>query len=122
MIGSRLLHYEITDRLGEGGMGEVYRAQDTKLDRDVAIKMLPAEFVEDAERLARFEREAKVLASLNHPHIAAIHAPSNQPMLGSPWRAPRRGQAPPLQPPRRTSWSWNWSRVRICQSNLRMAQ
>jgi serine/threonine protein kinase len=74
LIGKQLLHYEITAKLGEGGMGEVYRARDTKLDRDVAIKVLPADFVEDFERLARFEREAKVLASLNHPHIAAIYA------------------------------------------------
>jgi len=73
MIGTRLGAYEITAKLGEGGMGEVWRARDTKLDRDVAIKVLPAAFVEDHERLARFEREAKLLAQLNHPNIAAIH-------------------------------------------------
>jgi len=66
-------HYRITAKLGEGGMGEVYRARDTKLDRDVAIKILPAAFAADAGRMARFEREAKVLASLNHPNIAQIY-------------------------------------------------
>ena len=66
-------HYRITAKLGEGGMGEVYRARDTKLDRDVAIKILPQAFATDAGRMARFEREAKVLASLNHPNIAHIY-------------------------------------------------
>jgi serine/threonine protein kinase/Tol biopolymer transport system component len=65
--------YEIVGALGSGGMGEVYRARDTKLGREVALKVLPEEFAADAERMARFEREAKVLASLNHPNIAAIH-------------------------------------------------
>ncbi len=73
MIGRRLGPYEITAKLGEGGMGEVYRAKDTKLERDVAIKVLPAAFVEDDERLQRFEREAKLLAQLNHPNIAHIY-------------------------------------------------
>ncbi len=73
MIGRTLTHYEITALLGKGGMGEVYRATDTKLGREVAIKTLPAEFSEDKERLARFEREAKLLASLNHPNIGAIY-------------------------------------------------
>ena len=72
MIGQRLGPYEITAKLGEGGMGEVYRATDTKLERQVAIKVLPAEFTEDKERLARFEREAKLLAQLHHPNIASI--------------------------------------------------
>ena len=72
MIGSRLGSYEITAKLGEGGMGEVYRATDTKLERQVAIKVLPAAFTEDKERLARFEREAKLLAQLHHPNIASI--------------------------------------------------
>src|SRR5467141_1877112 len=72
--GSRLGPYEILSPLGAGGMGEVYRARDTKLDRDVAIKILPDAFAADPERLARFEREAKTLASLNHPNIAAIYA------------------------------------------------
>ena len=72
-LGTKLAHYEILEPIGKGGMGEVYRARDTKLDRDVAIKVLPEEFAKDKERLARFEREAKLLASLNHPNIATIH-------------------------------------------------
>jgi Tol biopolymer transport system component len=73
MIGKTLAHYQITSQLGKGGMGEVYRAKDRKLGRDVAIKVLPAEFAKDADRVARFQREAKLLASLNHTNIAAIH-------------------------------------------------
>ena len=72
-VGARLGHYAVTAKLGEGGMGEVWRATDTQLDRDVALKVLPEAFTSDPDRLARFEREAKVLASLNHPNIAAIH-------------------------------------------------
>src|SRR5262245_38734243 len=72
-VGARLGAYEILSALGAGGMGEVYRARDTKLDRDVALKVLPDSFVHDPDRLARFQREAKVLASLNHPNIAHIH-------------------------------------------------
>jgi Tol biopolymer transport system component len=72
MIGSRLGPFEITAKLGEGGMGEVYRATDTRLDRQVAIKVLPPAFTEDTERLARFEREAKLLAQLHHPNVASI--------------------------------------------------
>ena len=71
--GTRLGQYEILSALGAGGMGEVWRARDTRLDRDVALKVLPEAFVADPERLARFQREAKVLASLNHPHIGGIH-------------------------------------------------
>ncbi|HKW14404.1 MAG TPA: protein kinase [Candidatus Krumholzibacteria bacterium] len=71
--GTRLGQYSITTLIGTGGMGEVYRARDTRLGRDVAIKVLPAPFAGDEERLARFEREAQLLASLNHPHIAHIH-------------------------------------------------
>ncbi len=70
--GTRLSHYEVAGLIGKGGMGEVYRARDTRLDRDVALKVLPVEFAADAERLVRFEREAKVLASLHHPNIASI--------------------------------------------------
>ena len=73
MVGQTLAHYEILEKLGQGGMGEVYRARDTKLDRDVALKILPAELSGDPEREARFQREAKLLASLNHPNIAAIY-------------------------------------------------
>src|SRR6266853_1606344 len=73
LVGERLGPYEILAPLGAGGMGEVYRARDTKLDREVAIKVLPAAVARDPERLARFEREAKVLASLNHPNIAQIY-------------------------------------------------
>jgi hypothetical protein len=72
MIGQRLGPYEVTAKLGEGGMGEVYRATDSKLRREVAIKVLPAAFTEDKERLARFEREAQLLAQLHHPNIASI--------------------------------------------------
>ena len=71
--GTSLGHYEILALLGAGGMGEVYRARDTRLGRDVALKILPEAFVNDPERLARFQREAKTLASLNHPHIAQVH-------------------------------------------------
>src|SRR5579872_2855833 len=70
---SSLAHYRITSKLGEGGMGEVWRATDTKLSREVAIKILPDAFAADSDRLARFTREAQVLASLNHPNIAQIY-------------------------------------------------
>ena len=73
MIGQRLAHFHVTAKLGEGGMGAVYRATDSKLGREVAIKVLPEAVTEDPERLARFEREARVLASLNHPNIASIY-------------------------------------------------
>jgi hypothetical protein len=72
-VGTRLGPYEVTGAIGAGGMGEVYRARDTRLDRDVALKVLPGLFAQDADRLTRFEREAKVLAALNHPNIAAIY-------------------------------------------------
>ena len=71
--GTRLGNYEILSLLGKGGMGEVWRVRDTTLGREVAIKTLPEEFARDEERLARFEREAKLLAALNHPNIAAIY-------------------------------------------------
>ena len=73
MIGKTLGHYQITSQLGKGGMGEVFQAKDSKLGRDVAIKLLPEEFAQDADRVARFQREAKLLASLNHTNIAAIY-------------------------------------------------
>jgi serine/threonine protein kinase len=71
--GTRLGPYEILDALGAGGMGEVYRARDTRLGREVAIKVLPAAFSEDAERLRRFEQEARAASALNHPNILTIH-------------------------------------------------
>jgi serine/threonine protein kinase len=72
-IGTRLGPYEILGALGAGGMGEVYRARDTRLDRTVAVKVLPAELAQDNERRARFEREARAISSLNHPHICVLH-------------------------------------------------
>ena len=72
-VGSRLGHYEVTALIGEGGMGQVYQATDTKLNRQVALKVLPEAFASHPDRLARFQREAQVLASLNHPGIAAIY-------------------------------------------------
>src|SRR5690349_24488765 len=71
--GDRISHYEILALIGMGGMGEVYRARDTNLKRDVAIKVLPAAFARDPDRMARFQREAELLASLNHSAIATIH-------------------------------------------------
>jgi serine/threonine protein kinase len=73
MIGNTLGNFQCTALLGKGGMGEVYRAKDQKLGRDVAIKVLPEEFAKDTDRVARFQREAKLLAALNHPNIAAIY-------------------------------------------------
>ena len=73
MIGTKLTHYEITSHIGSGGMGDVFQGTDTKLGRSVAIKFLPEAFSHDAEGVARFQREARVLASLNHSNIAAIH-------------------------------------------------
>ena len=77
-VGARLGHYEVTAKLGEGGMGEVWEATDTKLNRQVALKILPEAFATDPDRLARFQREAQVLASLNHPGIAAIYGIEEQ--------------------------------------------
>src|SRR5499433_3166459 len=71
--GTRIGPYEVTSPLGEGGMGVVFRARDTKLQRDVALKLLPDQFATDLDRLLRFQREAQVLASLNHPNIAQIY-------------------------------------------------
>jgi serine/threonine-protein kinase len=77
MDNRRIAHYDIIDKIGAGGMGEVYRAHDSKLARDVALKFLPEVFAADADRLGRFEREAKLLASLNHPNIASIYGIEN---------------------------------------------
>src|SRR5215211_5148687 len=88
--GTRLGPYEILSALGAGGMGEVYRARDTKLERAVAIKILPEAFAADTERFARFQREAKTLASLYHPNIAHIHGlEESHPSAGSGQRAVR---------------------------------
>jgi len=73
MIGKSVSHYRIIEKLGQGGMGEVYRAEDSYLHRQVAIKSLPSEFAQDPERLARFQREGELLSSLNHPNIASIY-------------------------------------------------
>ena len=81
--GTKLGPYEIVAPLGAGGMGEVYRARDTKLNRDVALKILPDAFASDPDRLARFTREAQTLASLNHPNIAAIYGIEESPSAGS---------------------------------------
>ena len=90
--GSRLGPYEIVAPIGAGGMGEVYRASDTKLERDVAIKVLPAESPQDPERLARFEREAQLLAALNHPNIAAIYGLEEADGHALPGAGARRGR------------------------------
>ena len=74
MVGETISHYKITEKIGQGGMGEVYRAEDTNLKREVAIKVLPEQFTQDPQRLARFEREAQLLASLSHPNIAAVYS------------------------------------------------
>jgi serine/threonine protein kinase len=92
--GARLGAYEIVGSLGAGGMGEVYRATDTKLGRSVAIKVLPDALAADRDRVPRFEREAKLLASLNHTHIAALYGME---------QADRRTGV--------TSSSWSWSRL-----------
>lgn len=78
MIGTTISHFKVTSKVGEGGMGEVYRATDLRLNREVAVKALPEAFVQDTQRLARFEREAQLLASLSHPNIAGIHGLEEQ--------------------------------------------
>src|SRR5436190_11375124 len=74
LVGQRLAHYEIVSAIGAGGMGEVYRASDTKLQRDVALKVLPSEMATSPERLERFQREARAVAALNHPHVVTIYS------------------------------------------------
>ena len=83
--GTTLGPYQVTAKIGESGMGEVYRARDTKLDRDVALKVLPEAFTQDPDRLVRFEREAKALASLNRPGIRSSRALKNPATLSSSW-------------------------------------
>ena len=82
--GTTLGPYQVTAKIGAGDRGEVYRARDTKLDRDVALKVLPRAFTDDPDRLARFEREAKVLATLNHPNIGGIHGLEESEGRGGP--------------------------------------
>ncbi|MGE5718144.1 MAG: protein kinase domain-containing protein, partial [Acidobacteriota bacterium] len=89
-VGARLGVYEILAPLGAGGMGEVYRAKDTKLGRQVALKVLPGNFLEDEERKKRFEREARLLATLNHPGIAAIYSFEEIPGSRGPSGPPSR--------------------------------
>jgi len=72
MVGKTISHYKVLEKIGQGGMGKVYRAHDTKLNRDVALKILPEQFASDSQRMGRFQREAEVLASLDHPNICAI--------------------------------------------------
>ncbi|MGH9257656.1 MAG: protein kinase domain-containing protein [Vicinamibacterales bacterium] len=91
--GTRLGPYEILGLIGTGGMGEVYRATDTNLARQVAIKILPATFAHDPERLARFEREAKTLAALNHPNIAQIYGFEKNRLMAVPLRLTVEGRA-----------------------------
>jgi hypothetical protein len=90
MIGHTFGHYHIVEKIGEGGMGVVYKARDLRLGREVAIKALPDAFAYDVERLARFEREAQILASLNHPHIAAVYGLVLYEMLTGRRAPPRR--------------------------------
>lgn len=89
--GTKLGPYEIQFPLGAGGMGEVYRARDTRLDRTVAIKILPAQFSNDAVRKQRFEREAKTISGLNHPNICTLHDVGSQEGIAGRYRLPRNG-------------------------------
>ena len=118
--GNKLGPYEIQSPLGAGGMGEVYRARDSRLARDVALKVLLEAFAADSERMARFEREAKVLASLNHPNVAAIYGLEESNSVralvlelveGPTWRSgSRRDRFPSKKPcplPSKFAMAWN---------------
>src|ERR1700737_2028091 len=107
-VGTRLGPYEIIAPLGAGGMGEVYRARDIKLKRDVALKVLPEAFARDPDRMARFQREAEVLASLNHPNIAHIYGVEENALVmelveGENLKGPARW------PDRRPGAQWRWA-------------
>src|SRR2546423_6168641 len=91
--GTKLGRYEIHSKIGEGGMGEVYRARDPKLNRDVAIKVLPASVVHDADRLRRFEQEARAAAALNHPNIGHIYEIGSSPTVSEGAEATSKGEA-----------------------------
>ena len=91
--GTKLGRYEIRSQLGVGGMGEVYLAEDTRLHRKVALKILPAELAANQDRMRRFVQEAESAAGLNHPHIAHIYEIGSSPTPGSPARQPRWGEA-----------------------------
>src|SRR5882762_5622515 len=93
---SSIAHYRLTAKLGEGGMGAVYRATDTKLNREVAIKILPDAFANDPDRMARFTREAHVLASLNHPNIAAIYGVESRALVMELVEGPTLAESIPL--------------------------
>jgi serine/threonine protein kinase len=112
MVGKSNAHYQITALLGQGGMGEVYRARDRHLDRDVALKIVPEAFATDPERLSRFEREAKVLASLNHTNIASIYTIARD----GTWETYYRFEVPPsgyVHHEFPEGFSAHWVRVRI---------
>ena len=118
--GTTLAHYEILGKIGVGGMGEVYRARDTKLDRDVALKILPELFTRDPDRHARFHREAQALAAFTHPHVAGIHSieededqhflvmelAEGEDLSARVGRRPRRTQTRPWKSPARSPWPW----------------
>ena len=93
--GMKLGPYEIRDQIGAGGMGEVYSATDTRLDRTVAIKVLPEHLADDPTRRERFEREAKAVSSLNHPHICTLHDVGEQDPQGSPQNRPTKVTSKP---------------------------
>src|SRR5215469_8116031 len=117
-----IAHYRIVSKLGEGGMGEVWRATDTKLNRHVAVKILPETLAQDPDRMARFTREAQVLASLNHPNIAAIHGVEERalvlelvdgPTLASEWRPGRFRLRRLWRSPSRSRRRWNMHTKRV---------